>query len=42
LSRAEKVAAQDVGIPETFGYCIRNRGFSRSGLASQPEYTRAL
>ena len=42
LSRAEKVAAQVVGIPETFGYCIRNRGFSRPGLASQPEYTQAL
>src|SRR5260221_12686594 len=42
LSRAEKVAAQGVDFPETFGYCIRNRGFSRTGLASQPEYTRAL
>jgi hypothetical protein len=47
LSRAEKGATQDglwcvATFPETFGYCIRNRGFARARLTSQPEYTRAL
>lgn len=49
LSRAEKVATQDgvsyvsvATLLETFGYCIRNRGFARACLISQPEYMWAL
>lgn len=33
---------RDPCLVESLGYCICNCRFPRSGLASQPEYTRAL